>query len=458
MRTSGLWLITAGAVLALAACATSSAQRVAAVRAADASTPAPIVRDYDDRDELVAFWEGAVRERHRNDMLSPRVLAGEYLQRYRERGDISDVLRAKHMAERSLAIQPNNIAATNTMASVMLTLHRFREALHYVKRDVAYDPQGPEFLAQAASYEMELGQYATRRATLDRHRSGAAQRGSPSSPCSLATTNSPDTSTTVAACSERAAVEFETNASAPAAGTGVVPLPRGRTRLRERNSQAAVAEEQTAIGEFPGFNLAWKDLAKFELRASTGIEEALGAATTGASITPFPETLGYEADAQAALGDTRRGAAATQDLIFAIERIGNGYHVNDRLLAVYYAEHHLRPSDALTIARREVNPSGGERGDEIYGQDTLAWAAAMDGRWALARSASVEARSATVRRTRSFNSTRGRSPSTSASASRPDAVFERRSVPIRIFTRPTPTKRDASSRGFDGPSGVTVSP
>jgi len=65
--------------------------------AADAlPSMAPVTADYRYRDKLVAFWEGAVRQNARNDMLSPRVLADQYLQRYRETGDIDDVLRAAH--------------------------------------------------------------------------------------------------------------------------------------------------------------------------------------------------------------------------------------------------------------------------------------------------------------------------------------------------------------------------
>ncbi|MEO6991665.1 MAG: hypothetical protein ABI346_06620 [Candidatus Baltobacteraceae bacterium] len=386
MRTSGLLVITAGALVALAAWPAFVAHRVAQVRAADVPTPAPIVRDYENRDKLVAFWEGAVREDHRNDMLSPRILAGQYLQRYRERGDISDVLRAQHMAERSLAIQPRNIAATAVLASVMLTLHRFREALHYVNVDVAYDPRGPEFLTQQASLEMELGDYAGAQRSLGRV--DPAQRND----IAVETIRSRYDELTghldeARVLLRRATDEFETNFSAPAAARAWYHFRAGELAFEAGDNDAAVGEERTAIAEFPGFNLAWKDLARFQL-ALHRYPEALKAATTGANITPFPETLGYEADAQAALGDAK-GAAQTRDLIFAIERIGNAYHVNDRLLAVYYSDHHLRPNDTLAIAKREV--SGGERGDEIYAQDTLAWAAAMDGQWTLAQGAMAKA-------------------------------------------------------------------
>jgi Flp pilus assembly protein TadD len=80
-------------------------------------------------------------------------------------------------------------------------------------------------------------------------------------------------------------------------------------------------------------------------------------------------------------------SAQTRDLIVAIEQIGNAYHVNDRLIAIYYSEHGIRLDDGLRIARREI----AVRGDEVYAQDTLAWAAAMDGHWGEARSAMAKA-------------------------------------------------------------------
>ncbi|MBD5606637.1 MAG: hypothetical protein IAI48_16330, partial [Candidatus Eremiobacteraeota bacterium] len=90
-------------------------------------------------------------------------------------------------------------------------------------------------------------------------------------------------------------------------------------------------------------------------------------------------TLGYEADAQRALGDTA-GAARTDDLIRTVERIGNTQHISDRLLAIYYSEHKLHVADAYRIAKNELLAR-----DDIFTEDTVAWAAAMDGRWDEAR-------------------------------------------------------------------------
>ncbi len=108
-------------------------------------------------------------------------------------------------------------------------------------------------------------------------------------------------------------------------------------------------------------------------------QACLDAAAASAAVAPFPEVLGYEVDAQRALGDPA-AAARTDDLIRTVERIGNAQHISDRLLAVYYTDHGERRDDAYAIAKRELAVR-----DDVFTEDTLAWAAAMDGRWYEAR-------------------------------------------------------------------------
>ena len=90
---------------------------------------------------------------------------------------------------------------------------------------------------------------------------------------------------------------------------------------------------------FPSYSEANRVLARVSLRAARSGSTCLDAARrVGAESCRIPEVLGYEADAQRALGDAA-GAAQTDDLIRTIERIGNAQHVSDRLLAIYYSEH-----------------------------------------------------------------------------------------------------------------------
>src|ERR1700676_1940964 len=95
-------------------------------------TPAPVLADYAQRDRLVAFYEDAVR-RH-PDQIVTRMLASQYVQRFRETGDAGDLLRGKHAAERSLALQPRfNVGAEMTLASSLVSLHRFRDGLLHAR-------------------------------------------------------------------------------------------------------------------------------------------------------------------------------------------------------------------------------------------------------------------------------------------------------------------------------------
>src|ERR1700722_7767532 len=80
-------------------------------------TPAPVYRDDIHRDEQVTFWERAAARHNRNDFVSPRMLAGEYMQRYRERGDIGDVVRALAMAQREQQVVPHSLQADGTMGA-----------------------------------------------------------------------------------------------------------------------------------------------------------------------------------------------------------------------------------------------------------------------------------------------------------------------------------------------------
>jgi tetratricopeptide (TPR) repeat protein len=108
-------------------------------------------------------------------------------------------------------------------------------------------------------------------------------------------------------------------------------------------------------------------------------QDCLAAAKASAAVVPYPEVLGYEVDADRALGDTS-SAAETDDLIATIERIGNAQRVSDRLLAIYYSSHHEHLDDAYRIATRELAVR-----DDVFTDDTLAWAAAMDNHWDEAR-------------------------------------------------------------------------
>ena len=83
---------------------------------------------------------------------------------------------------------------------------------------------------------------------------------------------------------------------------------------------------------------------------------------------PAPDTLALLGDARAALGET----AKAKSQFALVEKIGVLSEANgalyDRQRAIYYADHDLKPAQAVQLARAEL----GVRHD-IYAYDTLAW-------------------------------------------------------------------------------------
>jgi len=159
---------------------------------------------------------------------------------------------------------------------------------------------------------------------------------------------------------------------------------QGELAFAAGDTQAAVAHYRESLSIFPGYWHGYDGLAK-AYWAQRDWTNALEFATKGADVYPLPEVLGYEYDAQLALG-RRADAAQTLDLIYAIERIGNAQGMNDRLIAMFFADHGLRADDAITIARRDL-----ARRDDIYAEDTLAWTLAAAGKWREARAHSERA-------------------------------------------------------------------
>lgn len=349
---------------------------------ASAPTPAPIIADYLNRNGIIASFE---RNAQRNpDQITTRMLASQYLMRYRETGDVGDLFRAEHNASRSLVLQPHyNMLGEMTMASAQLSLHRFHDARAHAREAMRIEPWNTGAIAQAASIDSELGFYEEADRLLR-----SARRGIKTNPgvfTALArydevTGHTAEARTLIA----RAMMQTDSIVDNPAEARAWYHFRDGELAWSLGDDTTAEQRFREALTIFPHYARAYNGLARLYW-GERRWHEALDAATKAAELMPLPETLGYEADAQRALGD-EQSARATDDLIRAIERIGNASGLNDRGLAIYYAEHRIRLADALRIARRDVAAR-----DDIFAEDTLAWALAQNGRWGEARIAARKA-------------------------------------------------------------------
>lgn len=310
------------------------------------------------------------------------MLADQYLQRYRERGDVGDVLRAQAAAQRSLRIQPRgNVAALQELAAAQLTLHRFRDALATVREARAESPADASLATSEASLDMELGDYDAARTLIARAGNGTSD-GTETVAARLAelTGDLPR----ARALLGRAARRTDAIYGIPNERRAWFHVRLGELAFAGGDTTGALAEERIALDRFPDDAQALTDTARFAAALGRW-GDARAAADHAVRLTPSPENLGLLADAQEHLGDPP-AAAATRDEIAAVERIGNAQHLVDRLLALEYADHGTRLADAYAIAARELAVR-----DDVFAEDTLAWTAARAGKWDVARRAAARA-------------------------------------------------------------------
>ena len=343
--------------------------------------------DYEQRDAIIHSYETDVRQ-HPDSFFSLRLLSAQYLRRFREKADLEDLKRVEETARRSIELQPQkNTSAELLLASALLSQHRFQEASEVITQAQKTNPDNGRVVALNASIQMELGNYEAAQ-TLLKLRSNGEKVDQ---------------------------VQDETSGQSAVVArylelTGQLGLARSRLDLAMQdedqyytNSAETRAWFHVRSGDLAfatgDFSVAEKryqearELFPAEIAALTGLarlyavqhrwKSVLEVANQGISRIPLVETLGYKADAQRALGDPS-GAADTEALIDVVAHLSQVKGIYDRALAIYYVEHQIHLPEALTIARQEV-----QLRDDIYAEDTLAWAAAANGQWQEAETAAL---------------------------------------------------------------------
>jgi tetratricopeptide (TPR) repeat protein len=337
--------------------------------------------DYLQRSHIISVYEEQVSQSP-NSSLFLRLLADQYLRRFREVADIEDVLRAEEAARRSLALQPgHNEVSSMLLASALLSQHKFREALDAINvNDTQLD--NLNIVSLKASIEMELGDYeATHQLlqNLEKETSNSGHNAVKARYLELTGNLAISRQLLDEAMQEMDA--FYTSSAETRAWfhvrTGDLAFASGDFALSEQRYREALELFPRHIAAFTGLARLYASQHRWQ--------DALNVANQGIELMPLVETLSYKADAQLALGN-QEGAAETEDLIGVVAYLSKVKGIYDRALAVYYIEHGIHLPEALEIAHREVAVR-----DDIYALDTLAIAAAASGQWQEAQQAAQRA-------------------------------------------------------------------
>ncbi|MEH2138943.1 tetratricopeptide repeat protein [Nostoc sp.] len=335
--------------------------------------------DYLERSHIISVYEEKVAQSPDSSIFL-RLLADQYLRRFREIGDIDDVLRAEQAARRSLALQPrHNEVSSMLLASALLSQHQFREALDVLNNSSV---DNPNIVSLLASIQMELGDYEITHQLLQ----NLAQEESNSGHNAVLARYLELTGNLASARKllDEAMQEMDSFYTTSAETRAWFHVRTGDLAFASGNFALSEQRYREAFDLFPRHIAAFTGLARL-YAAQHRWQDVLNIANQGIELMPLVETLGYKADAQVALLD-QKGAAETEDLIGVVAYLSKVKGIYDRAMAVYYTEHGIHLTEALQIARAEVAVR-----DDVYAEDTLAWAAAANGEWEEAQQAAQQA-------------------------------------------------------------------
>jgi tetratricopeptide (TPR) repeat protein len=341
----------------------------------DGQAPAP--RDFAySTQQAIGLFEERVK-RTPNDFTSYTLLGDLYASRAREAGALDDYARAEAALRRAVAIAPKFPRARAALAAVLCDRHQFQEALALAQTISRENPRNVDALATMGDALLELGHYAEAEACF---RDLSRRAPGPPALARLARLAELKGQTEealrllrLAAAQERSTGTAE---SASWYDWRIAEIQRDQGRLDQAEAVYGAILQRIPDHHDATFGLGAVCAAQGRNdEARDLLEKAVGIAAEPAML--------------AALGDlyTRTGHHAKASATYArLEQVAQAHSEYRRELAMFYADHNRNLPAALELARIDLAAR-----PDIYGQDTLAWAAFKNGRLDEAARASAEA-------------------------------------------------------------------
>jgi len=307
------------------------------------------------------------------------LLAAAYMQKARETGDFGFNDRAETTLSRSLEIAPDDSSALILRSSLLLTYHRFREALEEAKRAQVTGRESADLYGVMTDALVELGDYP---AAVE-----AAQKMMDLRPDSAAYSRASylralhgDEEGAIAAMV--VAVKAANPRNPENAGWYRVHL--GLNLMNAGKRSEGEREFDTALEMFPDYHLALAAKARARV-AADDFDAAIQFYRQAQERVPLPEVVIALGDLYAKLGRANE-AKQQYELVDFIERQATSNTTYSRQLALFWADHNMKLDEALEIMRGER----AERAD-IYTSDALAWCLFKKGQLAEAKEAIEQA-------------------------------------------------------------------
>lgn len=344
----------------------------------------PLPADDDETQGTMRFLAYRIKQDPGN-FVALNMLAGCNLQRLRETGSLDSLERAQSIARASLAVIPadRNVGGLSALTQAEFASHEFARARDHALRLTRLEPAKSAPYGTLGDALLELGDYPAAAAAYGRmqHLGGGV-----ATETRLARFAALHGDLTLAQRHYADAIAFALDLPIPPRETVAwCRWQLGETAFAAGDYATAEQCDRDALTTFPGYYRALASLGR--VRAARGdLPGAITDYERAVNIIPDPTFV-------AALGDLYQIAGRKQDAAAQyalVEEIGHLTKISgalyNRQLALFYADHDLKPAVAYTNAVREYALRR-----DIYGADTLAWAALKAGKVGAARKAITDA-------------------------------------------------------------------
>jgi tetratricopeptide (TPR) repeat protein len=305
------------------------------------------------------------------DAASYHRLGDAFIQKCRETGDMSYLDLAEASLTKALDIAPERAGVLRHLAFVSSTRHDFGQAVVRASRALALDPADSGARGVLGDALLELGRYEEAETAYAQMIADKRDLASYSRRAGLESLRGDQRG---AVDNLARAIEAGVAAGQPREAIAWAQWQLGEEHFAVGDLSGAEGSYLEALRTYPGYYRALASLGR--LRAAQGRDgEAIELYRRALAAVPFPEYA-------AALGDlyTKLGRAADARRQYElVEYIGRLSALNralyNRELVYFYADHAIKPLEAVELARRELAVR-----KDVYGYDALAWALYADGR------------------------------------------------------------------------------
>lgn len=267
-----------------------------------------------------------------------------------------------------------NLPALISKGSVLLSLHHFDEALKVGERARALAPHLAVVYGILCDAQIELGRYDAAVVASDSMNAIRPDLGSYSRASYLREIHGED----------KGAIEAMTMAvKAGPAGAEETEWARftlGNLYMQQGDLVNAEKQFLTSLAVRPGFPFALSGLAR--VRSAQGKQnEALTLLDSALSFIPEFSFVEYQADIYRAMGDSTRADSLIRIVETMLAEDEAAGHYADKEFALLYANHNIKPDEAVARARKEL----ARRPDNIEAQHAMAWTLYRQGKAAEAK-------------------------------------------------------------------------